>query len=216
LDLATRLSDTMGRQAYFRIPRWRQICQFDPDNMAGGNFRKGDFRGFDLRGVDLRRACFEGADLTGAKLRGANLESANLRFARLENADLTDANLRWAELRETNFWHAKTKHTDMRQARNLACLTGTAYNAKIHLPQLRRAITDMNYPVWQKIWRAHRCILWSLVAVALAVGGRSARLLAPPWDHWATVASLVPIGLSVAGLLLAHYQRRFKTPCCHS
>jgi pentapeptide repeat protein len=214
--VADDVGKAMGRQRKFKVPHTGRTHTIDTNDMAGKDFSGGDLRGFDLHNLDLRRACFEGANLTGANLRRANLEGANLRYAKLENADLTDANMRGTQLWQTQFFRAKTRHTDLRRARNLACLTGQAYNAKIYLPQLRMAITDMNYHVWQKIWRSHRASLWSLVAIALAVGGQSSRLLAPPWDRWAITASVALLGLSLLGLVKAHYIRRYKTACCHS
>jgi len=203
----------MARQYSFTVPRTRQRRAFDLDHAAGGDYRGGNLSGLDLHGVNLRGACFEGANLTGANLRQANLEGANLRHARLVKADLTEANLKHTALWQTKFSHAKTHLTDFRGAKNLARLTGTAYNADIRLPQLRRAITDMNYSVWQKIWRLQRDSIWSLVAVALALGGRASHLLGAPWDRWATIASLTVLGLSLLGLLWAHYIRLYKVSC---
>jgi Pentapeptide repeats (8 copies) len=213
--VANGIGKTMGRRRKFKVPHTSKTYVFHTDQLVGENFRDRDLRGVDFHNVDLRRACFEGANLTGANLRQANLEEANLRHARLEKADLTDANMRKTQLWQTRFSYAKTRHTDFRGARNLSCLTGRSYNATIHLPQLRMAITDMNYHVWQKIWRSRRASLWSLVAIALAVGGQSSRLLAPPWDRWAITASVALLGLSLAGLARAHYRRRFKTSCYH-
>ena len=206
----------MREQRTFKVPRTGRTYTFRTDQMAGKNFRGGDFSGSDLHELDLHDACFEWADLTGANLRGANLEGANLRAARLYKADLTDANLRGAQLWQAKFDYAHTRHTDFRRARNLACLTGTAYNASISLAQLRMAITDMNYHVWQRIWRLRRTSLWSLVALAMAAGARFARLLDPFWSRWTIAASVALLVLSLLSLAKAHYVRLRKTSCFHS